>query len=157
MISVELARKLRDQGLDWVPALYDFFAIPDADLDDRIFVISDLTIDVETLAGHATIMFNGAVEWSLDYILSQDAVWLPTESQLRTLLGDNLVGLSRADGDAWRCELTFDGMSMVFSATDDPSECYGNALLHLLFADNPDGVIVPETSDLGPADGAAWV
>jgi len=157
MISVELARKLRDQGLHWTPALYDFFAIPDADLDDRIFVISDLTIDIETLAGHATIMFNGAVEWSLDYILSQDAVWLPTESQLRTLLGDHLVALTRADDGAWRCELSFEGMSMLFSDPGDPSQCYGNALLHLLFAEHPEGVIVPETVELRPADGSTWL
>lgn len=146
MISKELARELSKQGLDWVPALHDFFIIPDADLDDQIFVISDLTIDIETLDGHATIMFNGAVEWSLDYILSQDAVWLPTESQLRDLLADRLVSLSRTQEGDWRCELVIDDMSMVFSSGDDAAEAYGSALLHLLYAEHHESSVMPETA-----------
>jgi hypothetical protein len=35
MISVELARVLRDSGLEWRPARYDVFFIPDRGLDDR--------------------------------------------------------------------------------------------------------------------------
>lgn len=157
MISIDLGRKLRERGLPWTPALYDFFAIPEADLDGRVFVISDLTIDVERLAGHATIMFNGAVEWSLDYILSQDAVWLPTESQLRGLLDDKLVSLSRGPAGDWRCEVSIDGMSMVFSAPDDAAEAYGNAVLHLLYADHPGPAVVADVADPAAESGSAWL
>ena len=115
MISIRLARQLRDQGLEWVPRLHDFFYIPDSDLDEHVFVISELTIDVEKSGTSATIMFNGAVEWSLDYIMSREAVWLPTEEQLRELIGDQLASLARTDA-GYRCEVRVDGVSVVFSA-----------------------------------------
>ncbi len=123
-----------------MPALHDKFMIPDRDLDDRVFVIAELTIDVEEVGGHATIMFNGAVEWSLDYIFSQDVVWLPTEAQLRARIGDTFVSLTPAD-DGFRCEIDVDGMTVVFSA-EDASDAYGQALLHLLYAETPGAVQV---------------
>jgi hypothetical protein len=146
MISVELARQLQGQKLEWTPKLHDKFMIPDRDLGDQVFVIAELTIDVEELDGHATIMFNGAVEWSLDYIFSQEVVWLPSEEQLRDLLGASFVTLTRGDG-GFRCEIDVDGMTVVFSAAD-ASDAYGQALLHLLYADNPDAVQVD--ADGGP-------
>ncbi len=140
MISAELARQLRDQGLRWTPALHDRFMIPDRDLDDQVFVIADLTIDVERVAGHATIMFNGAVEWSLDYIFSQDVVWLPREEQLRNLMGDQFLTLSRTDG-GFRCDLDVDDMTIGFTA-EHAADAYGQALLHLLYARDPEAVNV---------------
>ena len=140
MISFDLARQLQRRNLEWTPALHDKFMIPDRDLDDRVFVIAELTIDVEEVAGHATIMFNGAVEWSLDYIFSQDVVWLPTEEQLRDRLGDSFTRLTRGD-DGFRCEIDVDGMTVVFTA-DDAADAYGQALLHLLYAASPDAVQV---------------
>jgi hypothetical protein len=99
MISVELAKELRAAGLSWRPRQFDHFHIPDRDLDDRTFVIADLTVDVQPLAdGIAAITFNGAVEWSLDYILQQDVVWVPSEDQIREALGDTFVSLERVNG-----------------------------------------------------------
>ncbi len=99
MISVALAKELRTAGLTWRPRQFDHFHIPDRDLDDRTFVIADLTVDVQPLAdGIAAITFNGAVEWSLDYILQQDVVWVPSEDQIREALGDDFVSLERTDG-----------------------------------------------------------
>ncbi len=140
MISFDLARQLRMQGLQWTPGLHDRFMIPDRDLDEQVFVIADLTIDVEKVAGHATIMFNGAVEWSLDYIFSQDVVWLPSEEQLRDLIGDRFVSLTRTDG-GFRCDLDLDDMTIGFSAERAP-DAYGQALLHLLYARDPEAVNV---------------
>ena len=140
MISFDLARRLETQGLEWTPALHDKFMIPDRDLDDRVFVIAELTIDVEEVGGHATIMFNGAVEWSLDYIFSQDVVWLPTEEQLRTRLGNTFTRLIRTE-DGFRCEIDVDGMTVVFTA-DDAADAYGQALLHVLYAESPEAVQV---------------
>ncbi len=110
--------------------------IPDRHLDDEVFVIAELTIDVEKLGGHATIMFNGAVEWSLDYIFSQDVVWLPREDQLRDRLGDHFQTLAAADG-GYKCEIDVDGMVVAFTAPV-AAEAYGQALLHLLYAESPE-------------------
>ncbi len=128
MVSVELAKRLRSAGLTWQPSQFDHFHIPDRGLDHRQFVIADLTVDVQYLAdGIAAITFNGAVEWSLDYILQQDVVWLPTESQARELLGDRWHGLERTRG-SYVCVLD-DGTR--FSAST-PSDAYATALLSLL-------------------------
>ena len=132
MISRDLAQALRDGGLRWEPRLFDFFAIPDRDLDDRFFCLSDLTIDVQEVAGHSTIMFNGAVEWSLDYILDQDVIWLPTEGQLRELLGDRLRDLEKL-ADGYRCTVvTHGGTQSSTAATAE--DAYGQAVLELLEA-----------------------
>lgn len=129
--SVELALRLRAAGLRWNPAPFDFFHIPDRHLDDEIFVIADLSVDVQRLAdGIAAITFNGAVEWSLDYILQQDVVWLPTEAQLRELLGTRLTSLERA-GDRWICRAGLEGGPRSFEASS-AADAYGLALLHLL-------------------------
>jgi hypothetical protein len=150
MLSRDLARDLKRSGLEWIPRLHDAFLIPDRDLDDQVFVISDLTIDVERLAGHATIMFNGAVEWSLDYIFSQDVVWLPSEEQLRELLGDPFQRLVR-HADGFSCEIDVDGVTLVFSSSI-AANAYGKALLHLLYADHeaPAALFVP--TDTGGED-----
>ncbi len=146
MISPALARRLRDQGLHWTPALHDRFMIPDRDLDEQVFVIAELTIDVEKVAGHATIMFNGAVEWSLDYIFSQDVVWLPNEEQLRGLLDGQFVALTRVDG-GYRCDLELDDMTIGFTA-ETGADAYGQALLHVMYARDPEAANVQ--SDAAP-------
>lgn len=130
MISVELARILRDSGLDWRPARYDVFFIPDRGLDDRVFVLADMTIDVQPLAGGAAIMFNGAVEWSLDSILHGEVVWLPTEAQLRSLIGERLVALTRDAGE-YVCAIDV-GDEIVEYRDVGASNAYGQAILALL-------------------------
>jgi hypothetical protein len=130
-VSVGLARRLQAAGLQWRPGLFDFFHIPDRHLDDEIFVIADLSVDVQRLGdGIAAITFNGAVEWSLDYILQQDVVWLPTESQLRELLGDGLVQL-RPDEGAWVCTALVDGRHRSYRGAS-AADAYGLALLDRL-------------------------
>ncbi|MEX2280527.1 MAG: pilus assembly protein CpaE [Acidimicrobiia bacterium] len=129
MISVPLAKQLRAAGLDWQPRRFDFFHIPDRDLDERVFVIADLSVDVQPLAdGIAAITFNGAVEWSLDYILQQDVVWMPTEAQLRSLLGDRITSLQRSE-DGWICVVDHP-VERHDAAT--ASDAYGKALLAIL-------------------------
>ena len=131
VLSVPLAKELRRAGLVWKPALFDFFHIPDRDLDDRKFVIADMSIDIQILAdGIGAITFNGAVEWSLDYILTQDVVWLPTEAQLRELLGDHFSGLERID-TGYRVSVTDETGDQHF---DGPTvaEAYGWAVLSTL-------------------------
>lgn len=130
MISVELARMLRDSGLEWRPALYDVFFIPDRGLDDRVFVLADMTIEMQELQGAATITFNGAVEWSLDSILHGEVVWLPTEAQLRALIGDRLVALTR-DGGEYVCAVDL-GDSIEEFRDVGASNAYGQAVVALV-------------------------
>ncbi len=96
MISVELARALRVAALDWTPAPGDRFVVPDRDMDDDVFVISDMAIDVLQHATGTVIGFNGTTEWALDSIEQGAVVWLPRESQLRDLLGEGFVRLERS-------------------------------------------------------------
>jgi hypothetical protein len=144
MISVELARRLRDTGLEWRPARYDVFFIPDRNLDDRVFVLADMMIDVQPLAGEAAITFNGAVEWSLDSILHGHVVWLPTEAQLRSLIGERLVALTRDSGE-YICAVDI-GDKIAEYRDGGASNAYGEAALALLER----GLLEPLT----PADDA---
>jgi hypothetical protein len=131
MISRHLAGRLRDAGLDWTPQPHDLFAIPERDLDDRLFVVADLSTEITEIAGLRTITFNGVVEWSLDWILSEEVIWMPSEAQLRDLLGDDLVALERTEGGGWRVRVRSDGPEQAFQA-DDAAEAYGTALLHVM-------------------------
>ncbi len=86
MLSLDLARKLADAGFDWTPSERDTFIIPDAGMDHKIFVISELQASVYPYFGVQHIMFHGTSEWALDQVMVDDAVWLPSESQLRTAI-----------------------------------------------------------------------
>ena len=132
-----MARQLKTAGLDWTPAKNDFFAIPDRDLDDVIFVISDMTVLVEKLRGQLAVTFHGAVEWALDHMMIADLVWLPTETQLRELLEQRLVGEPQpamtlvSTRAGYRCQIQFEGQELTFEGFG-VSEVYAIALLHLL-------------------------
>jgi hypothetical protein len=92
MITVELARRLHEAGLEWVPGPGDRFVMADpavrvgAGLDD-VFVVSEMTVDVADLPTGPLIRFNGTTEWALDSVEKQDVIWLPREAQLRDRLG----------------------------------------------------------------------
>ena len=80
------------------PPRGDRFVVPERDLDDQVFVVSDMVIEAAGRAERpAVLAFNGTTEWALDSLEAQDAVWLPREDQLRTLLGDAFVSLERRE------------------------------------------------------------
>ena len=137
MISQALAVQLKEAGLVWHTSVHDFFAIPDRDMDGRIFVLSDMMVTMELLRGWPAMMFHGTSEWAMDYLLTHEAVWMPTESQLRENLEEELAArngrflqLQRQD-EAYACEISLGGKRVQFTAVD-PSEAYGQALLDLL-------------------------
>lgn len=132
VISVELARQLRDAGLRWSPAPGDRFVVPNRDMDDDVFVISDMTVDVHNLPHGQVIGFNGTVEWALDSVEAEKVVWLPRESQLRELLAGTFRTLDRTDG-GWRVHIEVNGTTYE-SEAEDAEQSYGGALLHLLEA-----------------------
>ncbi len=136
MLSLTMAQQLKTAGLAWTPNLHDFFAIPDRGMDNRVFVISDVSVDVERLKGESIVTFNGTSEWSLDYEIMSEVVWLPTEEQLRQQLerrlanGSPALKLIRAPDGYW-CEIQLAGRPFAFRATD-ASEAYAEALLYAL-------------------------
>jgi hypothetical protein len=137
MISQALAMQLKDAGLVWHTSVHDFFAIPDRDLDGRIFVLSDMMVTMELLRGWPAVVFHGTAEWAMDYLLTHEAVWLPTESQLREQLEAELAvrngrfhQLLRLP-DGYQCDALLDDKPLAFTAVT-PSEAYGLALLDLL-------------------------
>lgn len=137
MISVDLARQLRDIGLEWLPTQGDRFIVPDRDLDEYVFAISEMTVEVRKLADGMSISFNGAVEWALDSIMQREVVWLPSEAQLRNRLGRAFNTLRRTE-NGFRCEVAVDGQTKAYEAID-PADAYGFALLDLLA--DPDAML----------------
>lgn len=125
MISLDLAARLREAGLDWTPAPGDRFALPGRGLDE-VFVLSDMTIQVYDLPKGSVIGFNGTTEWALDDIDKDEAIWLPGEDQLRDRLGAAFQRLERVDG---RYLVTTGDRRFV---ADRPEDAYGEALLHQL-------------------------
>lgn len=132
MIGVQLARQLKEAGLGWKPGPGDRFAIPDRDLDDEVFVLSNMTIEVHTMPEGRVIGFNGTTEWALDDVELDETIWLPREDQLRELLGGTFRALRRS---AAGYEVLIDllGEERAFAA-GTPEEAYAAALLHLLAA-----------------------
>ena len=137
MISLSTARQLKDAGLIWIPAMHDYFAVPDRGLDDHIFVINDVMAYVEIRNNLPMVTFHGTAEWALDYLLTSEVIWLPKEDQLRMnvmrlLSPESQPALLLAStGDGYRLEIQLQGGSRVFEATE-ASEAYAAALLHLL-------------------------
>lgn len=129
MISLATARRLHRAGLRWDPQEGDRFVIPDRGMDDRVFTISEMVVEVREGPAGPIMAFNGTVEWALDAIMQREAVWLPREAQLRAQLGDAFVRLERA-GDGFRCVTTAPGDGAVLGA--EPAEAYAAALLGLL-------------------------
>jgi hypothetical protein len=130
VISLELARKLRDAGVRWTPASGDRFVVADREMDDEVFVLSNMTVEVHQLPQGPVIGFNGTTEWALDSVEDTHAVWLPRESQLRDLLGNTFRSLDRVDS-GWRVRLEINGRPADV-ADPDAEQAYGLALLRLV-------------------------
>jgi hypothetical protein len=130
VISVELARRLREAGLRWKPASGDRFIVADRGMDADVFVLSDMTVEVHNLPEGQVIGFNGTVEWALDSVEAENTLWLPRETQLRELLAGTFRGLERT-AHGWRVRTEHDGEPHA-AEHPDAEEAYGLALLGLL-------------------------
>ena len=120
MIRIELADKLRRAGVVWSPAAGDRFIVPDRDMDDEVFVVSDMAIEVHELSDSRIFRLNGTTEWALDSLDSRSVLWLPREEQLRTLLGERFRSLVRSEG-AWTVEVSRDDERLCFTDADAES------------------------------------
>lgn len=131
VISVDLARRLKTAGLAWSPSSGDRFHVPDRDLDDTVFVVSEMTIETADLPTGRVVKFNGTTEWALDSIAEDEVVWLPHEAQLRELLGAAFVRLEPV-GDGFAVETS--GPAGGRYVDVDPERAYARALLARLEA-----------------------
>ena len=135
MISLDLARRLQSAGLRWQPQTNDYFAIPDRDMDEKVFVISDLMSMLARRLGQPAITFHGTAEWALDYIVTREVVWLPREDQLRAALEAQLqeadeipvLNLGRVRA-GYRCAFRWRGQARQIEA-EYAAAAYAEALL----------------------------
>ena len=137
MIKLTIARQLKAAGLVWQPALHDFFAIPDRDLDDQVFVLSDIQVTIEKMQGIQMVSFQGASEWALDSLVKEEAVWLPREDQLRQALEAALLGAGRPEFrlrgglDGYHLDYVYKGQSYTIHS-EDVSQALAEGLLCVL-------------------------
>ena len=131
MLPIDLARRLRTAGLAWTPSAGDRFVLPVAGMEEEVFVISDLTVDVHHFKTGDVIGFNGTTEWALDSVEQDKVVWLPREDQLRDLLGETFVMLEQLDGGYAVSVLRVDG-SVERHADIEAERAYARAVLAAL-------------------------
>lgn len=130
MTASDLALRLREAGLRWRPAAGDRFFLPHRGMDEEVFVLSDMTVEVHDFPNGKVIGFNGVTEWALDSVDVDDAVWVPVEHQLRGLLGGLFRRLERT-GEEFTVTLAIsDGEHEHSSA--NPEDAYALALLAVL-------------------------
>lgn len=124
MITVELARSLRDAGLRWHPATGDRFVIDKPGVDDDVYTVSEMTVERHDYPSGTVLGFNGTTEWALDSVEASESLWLPREDQLRDLLGPAFVSLTAG----FVVTATIGGTAREFR-DDDAAQAYGEALL----------------------------
>ena len=104
--------------------------VVDRGMDDDVFVLSDMTVEVHQFEHGQVIGFNGTTEWALDSVADRDALWLPREGQLRELLAGTFRSLDRLDGD-WQVRLEINA-APVAVRHPDAEQAYALALLQLI-------------------------
>ena len=132
MISIALARALRDSGLAWHPTVGDAFCIDRIEADADVFYLSDLTVEAHEFSTGTVLGFNGTTEWALDSVAIEDALWLPSETQLRDLLGTAFIRLDAAI-NGFVVVATIDGSEREFRDATAP-DAYARAVIDLLDA-----------------------
>lgn len=132
MITVELAHRLGATGLAWTPAPGDRFVIANRGMDDEVFVVSELTIDVHEAPTGRLFRFNGTTEWALDSVEQDAVVWLPHEGQLREALSRWFRRLEPV-GDGYAVVIEQGGAEQRHIDVD-PERAYARALLAVLGA-----------------------
>ncbi len=134
MLDVSFALRLRAAGLAWLPARGDRFVVLAPEMEEDVFVLSDMTVEVHDFPTGPVIGFNGTTEWALDSVDSRHALWLPAEDQLRAALGAQFRRLER--GAAVYAVHLADG---TVHAAGEADAAYGLAVLHVLTHPAPTG------------------
>lgn len=127
---MDLARALRDAGLVWHPRSGDRFQLNEPEFEADVFTVSEMTIESRTYPTGSILAFNGTTEWALDSVAQEDALWLPSEEQLREMLRGMFRVLRRLP-DTYEVEIVVRGEPMRFEHPE-PSDAYALAVLELL-------------------------
>ncbi|KTR95032.1 pilus assembly protein CpaE [Microbacterium testaceum] len=130
MISTEMALALREAGLVWHPRSGDRFQLDEPEFDADVFTVSEMTVEPRDYPTGRILAFNGTTEWALDSVATEDALWLPSESQLREMLRSAFRSLRRLP-DTYEVEIAVGGASVVFEHPE-PADAYALAVLELL-------------------------
>lgn len=130
MLALDLALALRHAGLRWTPQLGDRFVLPGRGMDDDVFVLSNMTVEVHDFPSGKVIGFNGVTEWALDSVEQSEAVWLPAEHQLRNLLGGMFRSLE-STSQGYEVALRLPDGEHTFTA-GAAADAYATALLAVL-------------------------
>ena len=130
MISRELAARLAPH-LTWTPHNADQFYIPRPEIEDSIFSVSDMVVELVVKDGESRFHFNGTVEWALDSVESDAVVWLPREDQLRDLLGSWFLSLD-AVGEGFVVTVSGPGRAHHTEPEAAAADAYGRALVYVL-------------------------
>lgn len=136
MLDVLLAQQLRAAGLAWEPKPGDRFVLPLPDMQDEVFILSNVIADVHRFENGNVIGFNGTTEWALDSVEQDDVVWLPREEQLRDLLGAAFVRLEHVTGGYAVTATSGDGEDRRF-VDIDAERAYARAVLARLQVARP--------------------
>ncbi len=130
MLALDLALALREAGLRWTPRPGDRFVLPHRGMDEEVFVLSDMTVEVHEFPTGRVIGFNGVTEWALDSVEQSEAVWLPAEHQLRELLGGMFHSLV-SSSVGFEVTVRLPDGDKEFTA-DEAADAYATALLAVL-------------------------
>lgn len=130
VISRELARELQPY-LRWQPSNGDEFFIPQPEIADSVFLVSDMVVELVTRDNDTRFHFNGTVEWALDSVQVGQVIWLPREDQLRTLLGAYFLSLD-AGPDGFVVTVSGPGRAMHTPPERAAADAYARALLHVV-------------------------
>lgn len=133
MIDIDIARRLRDQGLSWEPADGDLFTIDNEQLRGEAFMLSSMVIErARGGSGGQLLRFNGTTEWALDSVEQDEALWIPREDQLRAALGHAFRTLHRLDDGTYTVTLrTAAGTEREVPAPKAEEALAGALLIHL--------------------------
>ncbi len=130
MISTEMALALREGGLVWHPRSGDRFQLNEPEFEADIFTVSEMTVEPREYPTGRILAFNGTTEWALDSVATEDALWLPSEAQLREMLRSSFRSLRRLS-DTHEVEISVGGATLVFDHPE-PADAYALAVLELL-------------------------
>lgn len=130
MISLELAAALRAAGLAWNPLAGDRFVVPGRGMDEDVFVVSDMVVEVQDVPTGQIIGFNGTTEWALDSLEHEQVAWMPRENQLRELLADRFLRLEAVTA-GFAVVIDLDGQEHR-EVDGDAESAYARALLAVL-------------------------
>jgi hypothetical protein len=131
MISRELAARLAPH-LTWTPHNADQFYIPRPEIEESVFSVSDMVVELVVKDGESRFHFNGTVEWALDSVELDEVVWLPREEQLRELLGDYFLSLDFSLGQGFVVTVSGPGKAQHTEPEADAANAYARALLYVL-------------------------